>query len=294
MLAAILAAILAGCLLGAARAAEARCALQGGPARAVAHVVDGETVKLDDGSEVRLAGIVAPRPPDSSDDTSFWLPAAEAKAKLETIVAGRSVELNYAGAHTDRYGRQSAHLFMMRDGQRVWVQGALLSSGHARTFALTPNTDCLDELMTHERLAFEARIGLWANAAYQVRMTGDVAALMRYRNTLQLVEGVVSEVAEVKGRVFLNFGDDWRTDFTAGIEKGRGAEWPKDFKSLKGERVRVRGYLERRNGPYIELAHPSQLEFLPAEVQATAEPERRRRTRRKPDATKQEPSAPSR
>ena len=189
-----------------------------------------------------------------------------------------------------------AHLFTVREGQRTWVQGALLSSGHARVFALAPATDCLDELMTHERLAFEARQGLWSNAAYQVRAAGDVHSLMRYRNTLQLVEGIVSEVADVKGRVFLNFGEDWRSDFTAGIEKGRNADGPKDFASLKGERIRVRGFLERRNGPYIELSHPSQLEIVRAEVQAAApvEPERRRRSRRKPPLESQEPSAPVR
>lgn len=272
----------AAAILVLPRTTAARCALENGPARAVAQVLDGDTMKLDDGNEVRLAGIVAPRPPDSTGDTSFWPPAQEAKAALEALVAGKSVELTYAGARTDRYGRQSAHVFTLQNGQRVWIQGALLASGHARVFALTPATDCLDELMSHERIAFDARTGLWSNAAYQVRSAGDAAALMRYRNTLQLVEGVVSEVADVRGRVFLNFGEDWRTDFTAGIEKGRGSDWPKDFKSLKGERVRVRGFLERRNGPFIELAHPTQLEILPAEAQAAAEPERRRRSRRKP------------
>lgn len=270
------------CSIGLAPlAADARCALEGGPARAVAQVIDGDTMKLDDGSELRLAGVVAPRPPDSSDDISFWPPAQEAKAALEGLVAGKSVELTYAGQRTDRYGRQSAHVFTLQNGQRVWIQGALLSAGHARAFTLAPNTDCLDELMAHERIAFEARAGLWSNAAYQVRAAGDAPTLMRYRNTLQLIEGVVSEVAEVKGRVFLNFGDDWRTDFTAGIEKGRGSDWPADMKALKGERVRVRGFLERRNGPFIELVHPTQLEILPREVQAAPELERKRRSRRK-------------
>ena len=207
MTTALVAAIL-WALIGASTSAYARCALEGGLARAVAHVIDGETVKLDDGTEVRLAGIVAPRPPDATDETSFWPPAREAKAALELLIVGRSVELTYAGAHTDRYGRHLVHLFTVREGQRTWVQGALLSSGHARVFALAPATDCLDELMTHERLAFEARQGLWSNAAYQVRAAGDVHSLMRYRNTLQLVEGIVSEVADVKGPIFLNFGED--------------------------------------------------------------------------------------
>jgi micrococcal nuclease len=276
-------------------AAEARCSLDAGPARAVTHVIDGETVKLDDGSEVRLLGIVSPRPPDSADDTSIWPPSQEAKTALEALLAGQSVEVTFAGPRADRYGRQLAHLFTVRGGKRVWVQGAMLAAGHARVFAQQSSSDCLDELMSYERLGFEARNGLWSNAAYQVRSAADAAVLMRYRHTLQLVEGTVSEVAEVKGRVFLNFGDDWRTDFTAGIDKGRGSDWPADFKALKGERVRVRGFLERRNGPYIELTHPSQLEILPSQVQAAAmEPERKRRSRRKAGGETAAPAAPAR
>src|SRR5688500_18451436 len=55
-----------GALLGAsaatASAAEGTaCELEAGPRRTVARVVDGETLALDDGSEVRLVGALAPR-----------------------------------------------------------------------------------------------------------------------------------------------------------------------------------------------------------------------------------------
>jgi micrococcal nuclease len=273
-------AVSSACMQGAYAAG---CALEAGPARAMTQVIDGETLKLDDGSELRLAGIQAPRVPDGGGEAAFWPPAAEARQALEALLAGRSVEVAFAGPRSDRYGRTLAHLFVPRDGRRIWVQGELLAMGHARAFGLRASP-CMQELASNEQIALAARRGLWAHAAYQVRAADDVADLMRYRHTLQVVEGEVSEVAEVKGRTYLNFGSEWRSDFTAAIEKGRSTGWPSDMKALKGERVRVRGFIERRNGPYIELTDPSQLELLPRtpEVTAASTTERpSRRSRRK-------------
>ena len=280
----------AAVLVAGLQAAWARCALDAGPARAVTQVVDGETLKLDDGSTVRLAGIITPRAPDSASELSVWAPGDEARAALEKLVLGQSVDITFAGPRGDRYGRTLAQVFMTSNNKRVWVQGEMLSSGHARSFGLIGATDCQDELLSHERLAFQAQTGLWANAAYQVRSADSTLELMRYRHTLQLVEGVVAEVAEAKGRVYLNFGSDWRTDFTAGIEKGKDADWSRvfDFKSLKGERVRVRGFIERRNGPFVELTHPSQLEVIQPDPEP-APVSRRSRRRSSP----QEPQSPA-
>lgn len=265
-------------LAGAPPLAAAGCALEASAVRAVTHVIDAETLRLDDRSEVRLAGILAPRPPDAAEDTSFWPPATEARAALEAMVAGRTVEIGFAGPRQDRYGRSVAHVFVVGQGRREWVQGALLAAGHARTFQLGDGA-CLEELLSHERLAFAAGRGLWASAAYQVRSAAAIGELMRYRHTLQLVEGEVVDVAEVRGRIYLNFGDSWRTDFTAGIERPRATGWPADLKALKGERVRVRGFIERRNGPYVDLQHPAQLEVLAATPEPPAASSRRSRRR---------------
>jgi micrococcal nuclease len=35
-----------------------------------------------------------------------------------------------------------------------------------------------------------------------------------------------------------------------------------DFRALEGRRVRVRGWIERRAGPAIEVRHPSQIEVV--------------------------------
>ena len=87
----------------------------------------------------------------------------------EQLVQGKSVSLATSGRAQDRYGRKLAHLFIDKDGERLWVQGEMLSSGNARAYGLPGSYACMRELMTHERAAREAGSGIWGNAAYGVR-----------------------------------------------------------------------------------------------------------------------------
>jgi hypothetical protein len=89
------------------------------------------------------------------------------------------------------------------------------------------------------------------------------AALLDAVETFQLVEGRVREVSEVGRRIYLNFGGDWRKDFTLTIEAGDRSRFADDLSGLEGRQVRVRGWLRDFNGPAIRLTHPEQLEVLP-------------------------------
>ena len=82
---------------------------------------------------------------------------------------------------------------------------------------------------------------------------------------MQLVEGKVLKAARIKGRVYLNFGDDWKTDFTVTIgvpARRMFREAGTDPLSLEGKRIRVRGWLKRYNGPMIAATHPEQIEVV--------------------------------
>ena len=149
------------------------CTFEAGPTRSVVRVIDAETVLLDDDEEVRLIGALAPRSPDLRPDAQSWPPEQDTAAALRDLVVGRSVELATSGRAKDRYGRLLAHLFLDDNGDRVWVQGRLLSTGHARAYGLPDNFACAGELLAHERVARAAGIGLWANAAYATRKADD-------------------------------------------------------------------------------------------------------------------------
>ena len=244
----------------------AACPLDTGPARTVTSVFDAETIALDDGSEVRLAGILAPRPPLTAQAPAIWPPEVEATAALSRLVLGRPIFLGFSGRRNDRYGRLVAQVFVDDgNGGRTWVQGRLLTEGHARANVLPEHAVCIEGLLAEERLARETNKGLWSNPAFAVRDAARSFELSRRRSTYQIVSGRVAKIANIKGRIYLNFGTDWRRDFTAGVTRKTQSHepgWSAKLQALEGRRVTVRGWIERRNGPFIEIGHPRQVEIL--------------------------------
>lgn len=230
----------------------------GGTARVLA-VIDGDTVILDDAREVRLVGIQAPKLPLGRPGFAKWPLADEAKSALEALVLNKRVSLGYGGRSIDRHDRLLAHL-VTEDG--LWVQGAILAAGFARVYSFPDNRALVGQMLALERGARETRMGIWSHPYYAVL---DPGASARHLDQYALVEGRVSDVAVVRGRTFLNYGSDWRSDFTISIaprDWRRFADAGISAQDYLGRRIRVRGWLKSRNGPMIDVTHPEQIEVL--------------------------------
>ena len=73
-------------------------------------------------------------------------------------------------------------------------------------------------------------------------------------------------VATTERFLYLNFGPDWRTDFTVRIGSDlarRLASSGLDVATLAGRRIEIRGFVLEAGGPLIELSHPEQMQVLP-------------------------------
>lgn len=253
-------------LVSQASATEQTCALKQGVVRTVIRVNGADSVTLDDGRDVKLAGILPPRASDGNAAPGKWPPEYDAEATLSAMILGQAVELAFGATRTDRYGRHVAHLFVGKDEKRVWVQGALLASGHARAHATPRMTDCLPELLAHERVARQSRLGLWRIGLYRPKPAARVALLMHLRSTFQLVAGRVASVSRTKSGIYLNFGENWHNDFTIHVSNAVAAanpQWAASLDDLKDTHVEVRGWVERRNGPMIAISHPAEIEIVP-------------------------------
>lgn len=249
-------------------AADSSCPLsQPSAPRAVTGVIDSETLQLDDGSRVRLIGAMGPQAADTGERADLWPPQAEAQRLLATLAHGRTVTLAYAGRQRDRHGRHLAHVFVAGgETGPIWLQGAMLEAGQARAYGIPDNFACLDALLAAEARARRQRIGIWSNAAYGVRSARRTFELLRLAGTYQIVEGRLVKASRSKsGRLYLNFGNDWRSDFSIVVASPLSRSeptWAASLLDLAGRRVRVRGWMGRRNGPMVEVEHKSQIEIL--------------------------------
>ncbi len=240
--------------------ADPGCETVPGETGRVASVIDGATLVLDSGLVVRLAGIAAPAPPRGT--SAAWPQAVRAGAALGALALGRMVSLAYPDAGRDRYERAVA--FVTVEGSEAPLAEALLAEGLARVMPADEPAACLAPLFATEREAREKQLGLWADPYYAIRAARD-PALAERADAYDLVEGRVMSVG-IRGPVaYLDFGRDWRTDFTAVIAAPAakalvaGGMPPA---SLEGRHVRLRGWIERRDGPSLRVTHPTQLELL--------------------------------
>ena len=126
-----------------------------GPERArVAHVVDGDTVELEDGTRLRYLLVDAPEL--SGGEAACG--GAEARALNLALVEGRTLDLAYESQCHDRYGRLLAHAAV--DGRDV--AALLVERGAACVFHLPPGGEArLPQLQALEAAARAAHRGVW-------------------------------------------------------------------------------------------------------------------------------------
>lgn len=232
------------------------CPLETFEGGVVRRVLDGNTVVLEGGGQVRLTGIGAMAPFPGTD---------AAKAKLEALVLKRHIRLGYGGWRLDRYKRKLAQIFVSGNAKPLWVQGEMVRSGLARVVSFADNRACIEPLLQLERRARENRRGMWALRSYRVVSASNRDELIQRTGQFGIVRGQIVAVARKGSRIFLNFDRDWRHDFTVLIAArnwkmfaGKGF----DLESLRGRKVQVRGWLRQWNGPMIEIDHPEQIELL--------------------------------
>jgi endonuclease YncB( thermonuclease family) len=212
--------------------------------------IDGDTILLSGGKQLRLTGLLAPK-----DDEPL---ADAAKKTLDRLVRGKKLILA-AEASADRFGRRRAQAAVM--GSETWLQGEMLLRGLARVYTQPDAAQGAEAMLPLEISARQERQGLWADKRYQLRQAGQFIPAGHF----EIVEGTVFATGRGTGKTYVNFGPDWKTDFTITIdtEAGKRLRQAKITpKKLEGQKVRVRGYVILTNGPMIDLSHPEQIELL--------------------------------
>jgi endonuclease YncB( thermonuclease family) len=222
----------------------------------VAAVTDGRTIRLADGRDIKLAGIEVPQP---ASDTGHA--ARTSRTALEHLVLGKAVSLTAPSDATDRYGRISAFAFV--NGSETPVQYKLLAQGQARVSALVLDSACLQALRSEEEKARDGRIGLWGEPGYSVRAAADGPAIRSQQGRFSVAEGRVVSVRDSGGTIYVNFGRRWSEALTVTILKRHERSFAAagiEPRTLEGRMVRIRGYVDVRNGPVIEVTRPEQIE----------------------------------
>jgi len=213
----------------------------------VAKFVDGDTLVLQSGETIRLAGINTSEM--ATDNRPAEPLALEARDVLAAQLADGQVLIEDAPQPRDRHGRTLAYLFRP-DGASV--QEALLREGLASAVVILPNDRYLDRFIQAEQAAHRAERGIWALAYYAPAPAGEI------RGGYQFVRARLSRI---------EMGKKW---FAFSVEKDlvilvRRSAWEAGFAyppgALDQASIAVRGWFSKKKPrTTLVINHPFMLE----------------------------------
>lgn len=236
----------------------------------VTAVIDPTTLVLDNKKVVRLAGIDLPIYPGEKENAFAVL----AMQRLQALFLGQKVILFQA--KDEEKGRINAmnqtmgHILKREGDKEIWAQKMLVEEGLVRVLPTISNPEGASLLFTAEDKPREGRKGLWSTQPWAVKSPDTV---MDYVGTIQVVQGKIASVATRNNVTYLNFGRDWKTDFTIVVDATTRRALMRNKinpMGLANKIVEVRGFVEDLNGPSITLDSPAVLRVLPSSVAVDA------------------------
>ena len=181
------------------------------------------SLRLSDGTHGMLAGFVP----------------VNKTAHLPDGWAGEAVRVQEAT--TDRYAE--VHWWVYRASDGALLQAELVARGLAMAYRH-------DAPLPPELAALPA--------PKTARHTADDAADARGR--WAEVRGTLREATIIRNGAYLNFGADWKKDFTIYLPKQTLKQFDEDdLRALEGKELRVRGWVHSYYGPRITLHEPSMM-----------------------------------
>ncbi len=251
--------LVAAVVIGAHSAAQSACDLELQGEGRVSAIIDARTLRLDDGRDIRLAGI---EPPDGDQGAAI--------AALGALTQGRNVTLHGTSDAPDRYGRELVFVFVY--GIDASLQEQLLREGQAMAAGTVTDRACATGLLAAETDARATQRGLWASSA-ATKNPERPADILAEIGRFTVVEGKLVSVRQAGAIWYVNFSRRRIEGFAATISRrmipaieAQGLS----LTSLAGKRVRIRGWVTRRGGPRIEVLHPGQIELIGGNQAAAA------------------------
>ena len=233
----------------------------------VRYVHDGDTLHLEDGRKVRLAGINAPEL--ARDDIPGQAFATEARDALRAAIASHDnrVGLVYGAERHDRYKRTLAHLFTP-DGDNL--QARLLLQGMAAAITHPPNVAYSECYARQEKSARCQGAGIWSDPEQAFTKAADLDV---ESTGFRLVTGKVEHISQTREGIWI-----FMSELMLGVRSADLANFdPSELLALRGQNLTARGWLHpgspepakkkflhgRTVNHYMRIRHPSAIEIIP-------------------------------
>lgn len=220
----------------------------------VAHVYDGDTIKLADGRKLRIIGINTPeRGRDGEKDQPFY---HEAKNHLQQIIEKNNSHLKIVVGKDkrDRYKRLLAHVFTLQ-GENITA--SMLKKGMGFSIAIPPNVNFNTCYQNAESEAKKKNLGIWQHSFSRAI---EATSLPETTHGFHQVKGTVQRIGESRSSYWLNLDKK----FALRVMK---KDLPYFIKyhpnELLNRQLIARGWIyQQKSELRMSIRHPAALELL--------------------------------
>ena len=222
-------------------------------------VIDGDTIRLENGETVRLIGIDAPELSQPGGELS--------RQYLAHLVLGKRISLDKGYEDKDKYNRLLRFVYI----GTTCVNEEMIRQGYAEARYLSPDDPVREYFIQLEIEAEITKAGLWSGNIFQPRSRlnwDDLPVINwsdahKYYGQCVIVEGIIVKTYNSGIVCFLNFHTNYNY-FSAVIFASDFSEFampPELFYS--GKRVHIIGIIKAYNGsPEIIVKTPDQIRIL--------------------------------
>lgn len=244
-------------LLGSSLYAQEDCAPQANihPVK-VAHVYDGDTVKLSTGKKVRLIGINTPEVAGRNRAGEPF--GQKARRALYTRLKGKSVFLEKGVETRDRYKRLLAHLFLA-DGSNI--SAWLVEQGYAYAHATPPNLKHQNCYHQAELRARQKKRGIWGHAYFSPRPAEQVK-----RTGFMRVRGCAQKTRSTRKAILVSLSSNFALRIRRQDAKNYLSSFLKTLKQQPSACFFVEGWVyndSRLQKKIMNVSYPDAIQFIP-------------------------------
>lgn len=127
----------------------------------VARAIDGDTIELENGENVRYIGVDTPETKHPKKAVQCF--GKEAHEKNKELVEGKYVRLERDVSDRDKYGRLLRYVYVMNadNNEEIFVNAELVSKGYAHASTFPPDVKFQEIFLDGQIFAREHKLGLW-------------------------------------------------------------------------------------------------------------------------------------
>ena len=223
----------------------------------ISKIIDG-CLLTEEGQAICLYGLQFP------ESAIHPVEFKQALDRLRGLVLPRKVKLDATpfeevGAELNRYGDWHGKIL---NHSGIWVQQEMVEKGLVWWSGAANYPGQLRALLVlAERRAEEAGSGMWQTIRPENANT--LTSLPRFPDFV-IAEGRVHNVYSSPKMTYINFGENWKSDFTVAISSKNKRKFESQgwkLSTLIHKLVRIRGSVRWYNGPFMELSFPEQLDI---------------------------------